>query len=80
MGKEKVNKDGGREAVKLRMEVVRRVRKNKETTGVPIAVFFEQAATEKLERKSIFDCFKGVPAPTPEEIDAYAKALKAKGK
>lgn len=82
MGKTKVNKDGGREPVKIRMSVVQKVRKNKDLTGVPIAVFFEQAATEKLERKSIFDCFKtgvGVP-PTQEEVDAYVKAIKSNGK
>jgi len=54
MAKEKANKDAGREAVKLRMEVVKRVRKNKEKTGVPIAVFFERAATEKLDKDDAY--------------------------
>lgn len=79
MGKEKVNKDAGREAVKLRMEVVQRVRKNKEKTGVPINVFFERAATEKLDNEGIFEAWKKA-THTPEEIDAYLKAVKSNGK
>lgn len=79
MGRAKVNKDAGREAVKLRMEVVQRVRKNKEKTGVPIAVFFERAATEKLDNENVFEAWKKA-THTSEEIEAYVKAVKSNGK
>lgn len=39
------------ESVKLDEEVVIRVRKNKEKTGVSISAFIEMAIEEKLERE-----------------------------
>lgn len=36
------------ESVRLRKEIVQKVRDNKVKTGLPIATFFEQAANEKL--------------------------------
>lgn len=39
----------GTRSVKLKAEIVEKVEKNKKKTGVPIAVFFEQAAEEKLK-------------------------------
>ncbi len=41
----------GFENVKINKEVVEKVRKDKEKTGVPISVFFEKAAEEKLKSK-----------------------------
>ena len=59
----------------IRMEVVQKVRKHKEETGVAISTFIEKAILDALTRKSIFDCLHREP-PTPEEIEAYAKAVK----
>ena len=39
-----------KENVKLKTAIVNLVRANKEKTGVPIGIFFEQAAMEKLKR------------------------------
>ena len=39
----------GTRSVKISAEIVDKVEKNKKKTGVPIAVFFEQAAEEKLK-------------------------------
>lgn len=39
------------ESVKLNSEVVEKVRKNKEKTGVSIGIFFEKAALQKLQRE-----------------------------
>ena len=36
------------ESVKIKKSIVERVRANKEATGVPVSVFFERAAEEKL--------------------------------
>lgn len=43
----------GRERVALDAAVVQRVRKNKTKTGVPINVFFEKAAMEKLDKQDV---------------------------
>jgi len=40
------------ESVKIKTEIVDKVRKNKVKTGVPVATFFEQAAEEKLKSKT----------------------------
>lgn len=40
------------ESVKIRVGVVNKVRANKQKTGVPVGTFFEQAAEEKLSKKS----------------------------
>lgn len=50
MGNKKLDTDF--ESVKLKVGVVNKVRKNKTETGVPINVFFEQAAEEKLKKQS----------------------------
>lgn len=42
----------GTESIKLKSEIVKLVRKNKEETGVPITIFIEQATTEKLNKKN----------------------------
>lgn len=39
------------ESVKIKSNVVNKVRDNKKTTGVPVGTFFEQAAEEKLTIK-----------------------------
>ena len=57
------------ENVSLKTEVVNKVRRNKEKTGVPIGIFFEQAALEKLG--------KGQP---PVDLDAMAKKANKGGK
>lgn len=41
------------ETVKLSAAYVKKVRKNKKETGIPIAVFICQAIDEKLERQKI---------------------------
>ncbi len=38
------------ESVKIRKEIVIKVRNSKKVTGVPIATFFEQLAENKLKR------------------------------
>ena len=45
------NKDGT-ESIKLKTEVVKKVRANKKKTGIPIGTFFEQAAEEKLKKNN----------------------------
>lgn len=39
------------ESIKLKKEIVDKVRDNKKKTGTPIGFFFEQAALEKLLSK-----------------------------
>lgn len=39
------------ESVKIRRSIVDRVRANKQLTGVPVSVFFEKAADEKLSEE-----------------------------
>lgn len=39
------------ENVKIKTSAVNKVRENKKKTGVPVGVFFEQAAEEKLKSK-----------------------------
>lgn len=39
------------ESVKIKTETVNKVRDNKEITGIPVGVFFAQAAEEKLKKK-----------------------------
>lgn len=41
------------ESVKIKKDIVDRVRANKALTGVPVSVFFEMAAEDKLPAKSI---------------------------
>jgi len=41
------------ETIKVDSGLVEKVRANKEKTGVPIAVFFEKAAEEKLEKEKV---------------------------
>lgn len=41
------------ESVKLPIAYVKKVRKNKKATGVPIAVFICQAIDEKLNRQKV---------------------------
>jgi hypothetical protein len=41
------------ESVKIKKSIVDRVRANKAITGVPVSVFFEMAAEDKLPVKSI---------------------------
>jgi hypothetical protein len=55
MGVKKKKNGGadGRERVALKNEVVARVRKSKEVTGVPIAQFFERVATSELNRMDL---------------------------
>lgn len=43
---------GGTRSVKIKTDIVDKVEKNKQKTGVPISVFFEQAAIEKLNKKT----------------------------
>lgn len=38
------------ESVKIKREIVNLVRKDKETSGIPIGKFFEIAAVEKLSK------------------------------
>lgn len=38
----------GTESIKLKSEIVQKVRQNKKKTGVPITTFIEQATNEKL--------------------------------
>lgn len=40
------------ESVKIKTEIVDKVRKNKVKTGVPVATFFEMAAEKELSKKS----------------------------
>lgn len=53
MSKKKKSGGDGREPVKLDSEIVERVRNDKKVTGVNISVFFEKAATEKLDRQKL---------------------------
>ena len=47
MGRKKDN-TSEYESVKIKRSIVDRVRANKEMTGVPVSVYFEKAADEKL--------------------------------
>lgn len=53
MSKKKKSDGDGRQPVKLDSEIVERVRNDKKVTGVNISVFFEKAATEKLDRQKL---------------------------
>jgi len=46
----KKKKETKYESVKIKSSIVQEVRVNKEVTGVPVSVFFEQAADEKLSK------------------------------
>lgn len=41
------------ESVKIKKSIVDQVRNNKKSTGVPVSVFFEQAAEEKLSNRHL---------------------------
>lgn len=41
------------ESVKIKRNIVDRVRANKQLTGVPVSTFFEKAADEKLSNELI---------------------------
>jgi hypothetical protein len=39
------------ETIKLSKEIIQRVRDNKKKTHVPISIFFQEAAEEKLQKE-----------------------------
>ena len=55
MGENKHTVADQREPVKLSSSVVKKVRENKKKTGVPISIFFEKAAIEKLDKQKAKD-------------------------
>lgn len=50
MKPQKNTRINGWENVKMRRQLVQRLRKNKQDTGVPIVTFVEKSVVEKLER------------------------------
>jgi hypothetical protein len=48
--KKEDNKEWGMESVKIKVSVLKMVRENKMSTGMPIGRFIEDAILEKIER------------------------------
>jgi len=66
------------ESVKIKKSIVDRVRANKVITGVPVSVFFEMAAEDRLPVKSIAVLSEYASSMSPVLVEAIHSANKKK--